>query len=157
LERWGTFAQMTGGAAGALTGLLFVAVSIRIDVIAGSPRLRSLAAQTLALFVTVLILAVLISIPGQETWLLGVEVVVLALATGAGLFILGRQAREGATGHSIAEVVLPTTTTSVLLLAAGLVLLLGDSAGIYVLVPAVIVALTGGVIGAWLFLIKLTG
>jgi hypothetical protein len=34
LEKWSTFAVIAGGAAAALTGLLFVAVSIRIDVIA---------------------------------------------------------------------------------------------------------------------------
>jgi hypothetical protein len=34
LEKWATFATVAGGAAAGLTGLLFVAVSIRIEVIA---------------------------------------------------------------------------------------------------------------------------
>jgi hypothetical protein len=58
-----TFATVAGGAAAALTGLLFVAVSIRIDVIAKSQELRSRAAQTLALFVALLFITILISIP----------------------------------------------------------------------------------------------
>jgi len=37
LPGWDTFALVIGGAAGALIGLLFVSVSIRIDVISASP------------------------------------------------------------------------------------------------------------------------
>ena len=52
MAKWSTFAVVAGGAAAGVTGLLFVAVSIRIDVIAKSQELRNRAAQTLALFVT---------------------------------------------------------------------------------------------------------
>jgi hypothetical protein len=62
LEKWSTFATIAGGAAAGLTGLLFVAVSIRVGVIAKSQELRNRAAQTLALFVTVLFIAILVSI-----------------------------------------------------------------------------------------------
>ena len=51
---WDTFAAISGGAAATLTGLLFVAVSIRIASIARSQELRNRAAQTLSLFGTVL-------------------------------------------------------------------------------------------------------
>jgi hypothetical protein len=50
LEAWATFATISGGAAAALTGLLFVAVSIRITSVAQSRELRNRAAQTLSLF-----------------------------------------------------------------------------------------------------------
>jgi hypothetical protein len=65
VEAWGTFATISGGAAAALTGLLFVAVSIRIASVAQSQELRNRAAQTLTLFGTVLIVSVLLAIPGQ--------------------------------------------------------------------------------------------
>jgi len=51
------------GPAAALTSPLFVAVSIRIDVIAKSQELRNRAAQTPALFVTVLFIGIILSIP----------------------------------------------------------------------------------------------
>ncbi len=54
------------------------------------------------------------------------------------------------------EAVTPTTVTSLLLLAAGTVLVFGVHAGLYVLVGPVCVALTGGVTSAWLFLTKIT-
>jgi hypothetical protein len=77
---WDTFAVIIGGAAGALVGLLFVSVSIRIEVISASPDFRSRAGETLSLFMTVLLVAVLLAIPDQRPWEFGVELLVLAVA-----------------------------------------------------------------------------
>jgi len=55
LGSWDAFAVIVGGASAALLGLLFVAISIRIGVIAGSRELRNRAAQTLVLFGIVLL------------------------------------------------------------------------------------------------------
>jgi hypothetical protein len=56
----------------------------------------------------------------------------------------------------VLEAVTPTTITSLLLLAAGIVLVLGVHAGLYVLVGPVFVALVGGITSAWLFLTQIT-
>ena len=159
MEAWDTFAEISGSAAAALTGLLFVAVSIRIASIARSQELRNRAAQTLSLFGTVLIVSVLIAIPRQAYRTLGVELVVLAVITGTGLYILDRRAKGDRSNQAIApalEAVTPITVTSLLLLAAGIVLVVGVPAGLYVLVGPVVVALAGGVASAWLFLTKIT-
>jgi hypothetical protein len=66
LEKWATFATISGAAAAGLTGLLFVAVSIRIEVIARSAELRNRAAQALSLFVTVLFIAILLEIRDRQ-------------------------------------------------------------------------------------------
>jgi hypothetical protein len=161
LAKWSTFATVAGGAAGALTGLLFVAVSIRTDVIAKSQALRYRAAQTLALFFTVLVIAILLSIPDQSFRLLGAELIALALITGVGLTVLGRRARGAqdradATATAVASIldaVSPTYTTSILLGIAGLLLVFGVHAGLDVLVLPVLVALAGGVASAWLLLL----
>jgi hypothetical protein len=159
LEAWDTFAEICGGAAATLTGLLFVAVSIRITYIARSQELRNRAAQTLSLFGIVLMISVLIAIPQQGYRTLGAELVVLAVITGTGLQILDRRAKGERSNQAIApvlEAVTPTTVTSLLLLAAGTVLVLGVHAGLYVLVGPVFVALVGGVTSAWLLLTKIT-
>ena len=162
MEKWSTFAGVVGGAAAALTGLLFVAVSIRTDVIAKSQELRNRAAQTFALFVTVLLIAILLSIPDQSFRLLGAELIALALITGGSLSILGRRARgaqdtPGAAAHAVAsilEAVSPNATTSILLGIAGLLLVFGVQAGLDVLVLPVLVALAGGLVSAWLLLLS---
>jgi hypothetical protein len=159
LERWDAFATIAGGAAAALTGLLFVAVSIRADYIARSQELRNRAAQTLILFGTVLVIAVLMAIPGQGYRTLGAELLAAGVATGAGLYVLDRRAKASRSDQAIAQVleaVTPNMVTSVLLLAAAIVLVLGLSAGLYVLVAPVLTALVGGVTSAWLFLTKIT-
>jgi hypothetical protein len=46
--------------------------------------------------------------------------------------------------------------SSILLLVAGVLTLLGLHAGLYVLVVPVVVALAGGVVSAWLLLTKVT-
>ncbi|MGO9820087.1 MAG: DUF5979 domain-containing protein [Solirubrobacteraceae bacterium] len=63
LKQWATF----GGAAAALTGLLFVAVSIRVEFIAKSTELRSRAAQTLTLFAIPLVISILLSFRARGT------------------------------------------------------------------------------------------
>jgi hypothetical protein len=81
-QQWSTFATVAGGAAAGPTGLLFVAVSTRTGVIAKSQELRNRAAQTLTLSVTVLFIAILLSIPDQSSWVLGIELVALGVITG---------------------------------------------------------------------------
>ena len=57
LPGWENFAVISGSAAGALTGLLFVAVSLNRDRIVGDAALRSEAGQTLVLFLLALLLS----------------------------------------------------------------------------------------------------
>ena len=157
------FATIAGAAAAGLTGLLFVAVSIRVDVIGRSQELRNRAAQTLALFMTVLFIAILLSIPDQAYRVLGVELVALASIIGTGLLLLDRRARARAGPRDtstqaialILDAVAPNAVTSILVLVAGLLVLFGVHAGLYVLVLPVFVALAGGVASAWLLLTKI--
>jgi hypothetical protein len=160
-DKWATFAVVSGGAAAALTGLLFVAVSIRIDVIARSQELKSRAAQTLALFASVLLVALVLTIPDQAHGVVGGELIALAVIVAAVLIWLGRRAKAArrATSASalgaLLEAYAPNTVTAVLLVVAGLLIALGLNAGLDVLVLPVIAALIGGVASAWLLLTKI--
>ena len=162
MEKWATFATVAGGAAAGLTGLLFVAVSIRVDVIAKSQELRTRAAQTLALFVTVLFIAVLLSIPDQAQAVLGSELIALGLLTGGVNLALNRRALSspaaGGTERDVAvllDAVAPNAVTSILTAIAGILLVAGVDAGLDVLVLPVLFALAGGVWSAWLLLTKI--
>ena len=61
MSGWGDFAVVTGAATAALLGLLFVAVSIRVETIAKSAELRNRSAQTLTLLLT--------GLPSLPCWL----------------------------------------------------------------------------------------
>jgi hypothetical protein len=157
---WDAFATICGTAAGALVGLLFVAVSIRADLLAKSREFRSRAAQTLILFGTVLILAMLLAIPHQQLLALGIEILVVSALLTASAWALDRRAHEDE--HPLAssrllEAVTPNALTILLLLISGVLLAIGFGAGLYVLVGAILVATVGGLASAWLFLSRVTG
>jgi hypothetical protein len=159
LTAWSTFAEVCGTASASLIGLLFVAVSIRIDLIAPSQELRNRAAQTLSLFGTVLIIAILSAVPGQPIRALGAELTTLAIITAGGLIVLDRRAKAHASTRTIAralELVAPTKIVSITLLVSGALLAFDVPDGRYALIIPVLVALTGGVTSAWLFLTKIT-
>lgn len=156
---WDSFAVVIGGAAAALIGLLFVSVSIRIEVISASPDFRNRGAATLCLFGSVLLVAILLVIPGQRGWELGVQLLVLAVGLGGVLWWLNRRATAHPSEQPISPIlatVSPDSITTLLLLVAGTLLLAGVDDGVYVVIPAVIAAIIGGIVSAWLFLIRVT-
>lgn len=152
---WATFGGAVSAVAGALTGLLFVALSVKGTALAASPALISRAAQTLALFMTSVLIAVVLVAPQRST-ALGAELLALAVLCGAALLTLDRRAghaREPGIVRSV-ERFSPNTVTAILVGVAGLTLLVRAGGGLYWLIPAVVASLVGGVVSAWLFLVR---
>lgn len=154
---WGDFATVMGAAAAALLGLLFVAVSIRVEAIARSAELRNRSAQTVTLLLTGLLITALLVVPDQRAWALGVEYFALAVFV-IGVAFFNNQRAGAQSDNTIARllaVINPTYVTCSLLVIAAVILILGGKDGIYVLVPALVAVLVGGVLNAWLILVKL--
>jgi hypothetical protein len=70
---------MVGGAAAALTGLLFVAMSLHVKAITADPLYGSRAVGTLLSLITLLFIAGAVLIPGQSLTALGIEVEAAAI------------------------------------------------------------------------------
>jgi hypothetical protein len=154
---WLSFGEALAAVAGALTGPLFVAVSVNSGALAASLSLRSRAAQTLVLFMTSVLTAVVLVAP-QPSAALGWELLAVAVVAGSALFILNRRAGHS-TDRGVARYIerfSPNTITAVLVGAAGLSFLLKAGGGLYWLIPAAVTGLMGGVVNAWLFLVNVT-
>ena len=154
---WGDFAVVIGASTASLLGLLFVAVSFRGETIAGSAELRNRSAQTLSLLLTGLLVATLLVVPDQRKWMLGGEYLVLALVVTYQARVMDRRAgsESGSTIGRRLDSINPTFITCLLLAVAAVVLILGHRDGIYLVVPALIAVLVGGVVNAWLTLVRL--
>jgi hypothetical protein len=155
---WVGFGEALAAVAGTMTGLLFVAISVKADVMAASRNLASRAAQTLVLFMISVLVAVLLVAP-QPAAATGAELLAVAAASGAVLIILDR--RAGPAGDQVVARAIdrfsPNAVTAVLVGVAGLTFLVKAGGGLYWLIPAAVASLVGGVGNAWLFLVKVTG
>jgi hypothetical protein len=155
---WTAFGGAVAAVAGALTGLLFVALSVKGTALSGSRAMSSRAAQTLVLFMTSVLMAVVIVAP-QPSTAVGAELLALAAVCGAVLLALDVRA-----GHVDEPGVIryierfsPNTITAILVGVAGATLLVRAGGGLYWLIPAAVASLVGGVVNAWLFLVRVPG
>jgi hypothetical protein len=155
---WTDFAVAVAGAAAALSGLLFVAVSINLNRILAYSNLPARAAQTLIMLVTPLVVSLLVLIPGQRRAALGIELLIAAILVAAALARLSRPStrsvEEGRRGYLIGRVG-PSAILVGLLLVAGATLLARAGGGLYWLAPAVIVAILSGLANAWVLLVEI--
>lgn len=159
MDEFGDFAVIAGGAAAALVGLLFVAVSIRAETIGRSVEVRSRVAGILTILLTILVAWLCVALPNPARWVLGVELIVVALAAGAAFIVLNVRAENSGDRTAIGRVldrVNPNVTTAVLVALAGVALVFGLDAGLFLLALATIIGFVGGVIGAWLVLVRAT-
>jgi hypothetical protein len=111
------------------------------------------------MFVLPLLTSILLVTPRQPIYVLGIEFIALGILHGTALAVSGRRKKSDAGQGEQSRLVRlldytsPNTVTTLIVLAAGTMLLTGHAVVVYLLVPAVILALIGGVANAWIFLI----
>lgn len=159
---WHDFYVTMGTAAASLVGLLFVALSINAEAIAGPSRddLRAFVEQAFASFATVLLIAVVFLIPTADPGSIGIAYLVLG---GMGVARMLRRAPavwRGLHRHRLREAVfwrfiLPATAL-VGLLAVGLGFVARQPSALYWLVSVILVLLTSAARSSWDVLVKVS-
>jgi modulator of FtsH protease len=81
---WSDFAVAVVGAAAALTGLLFVAVSVNVERILAA-ALTSRSASTMIFFAIPLLVGTLLLVPEQSPGVLGLELIATGVAAAGSL------------------------------------------------------------------------
>jgi hypothetical protein len=162
VANWHDFYLMIGTAAATLIGLLFLSLSLNVDVITRPERadLRSLAAHTFGNFMSVLMFSVLFLIPSQVPAGLGVPLLCIG---GFGLYntiahwreARGRPSPSWLRGGGVARrFYLPTFCYTALITIAGL-LLFAWTDGLYWLVPVMLMLIVSASRNAWDLLMAL--
>jgi len=155
---WQPFFTALISAAAALTGLLFVAVSINLDkILKGSRFLPTRAAETLAILLLVVISSALALVP-QDTQLIGIEVLILAVP----MLVITVLSQLRHRHNSSADPVLWTVTwmastaiATVPATVAGISLAAHAGGGFYWLAAAALLGIVGSVYGAWVLLVEI--
>jgi len=157
--QWHEFAVAAAGVGAALTGLLFVAMSINIERILGQATLPIRAGETLIILVSVLLVSLLLLVPGQPNTALGAEVVLLGVVLAAVFTrtrlhaFRGRAPGDPPEWSYVPAVIVAVSTLP--LLVGGITLIAGAGGGIYWLLAATIVGIVGASINAWIFLVEI--
>jgi hypothetical protein len=152
------FAAIAGSSA-ALTGLLFVAISINLGPIIKGPALVPRAIEVLILLAAVLVLSILLLMPAMEAAALGVEVLSItlvaeAIVTWIQIRSVGRLP-SAVTPFGFAVRVVGGQVGLVLLLIGGVSLLVHSGGGLYWVVPGMAFAMVSAMIGAWVLLVEI--
>src|SRR5580700_7294696 len=94
---WSTFFVLTGTVAATLTGLFFVAFSLRVRDLQLSVVIRTRAAYLLTLLVVIVVYSAFVVMPGQSRAALAAEILIVSMASVAYLvWCLPRLVRLGA-------------------------------------------------------------
>ncbi|HTQ08213.1 MAG TPA: hypothetical protein VMI54_30375 [Polyangiaceae bacterium] len=154
---WENFFVAEVGASAALTGLLFVAVSINLSRVLAYPQLPGRAAETLIVLVGALAASSFGLVPGQPVRALGAEI----LGAGALMWLvpvrmqLGVRARPGDPRSWMLTRVVTHQFATLPFLACGGSVLAGTGGGLYWLVPGIILSFTAGIANAWVLLVEI--
>jgi hypothetical protein len=153
---WNDFFVAVAAASAALAGLLFVAISINLSRILEFPHLPARGFESLAVLITVLLVALFALVPGQPALALGLELALTGFASwGLQTYALVRHwsAPGARTRHPVR--VLMNQLPSPPLMIAGVLLSQHDASGAYWIVPAVVLAFLTGILGAWVILVEI--
>jgi hypothetical protein len=156
-SQWHDLFIAEAGAAAALAGLLFVAVSINLKQILAYPVLPSRAAAALVTLVLALVISTFALVPGQSTRLLGLELLLASAPTW--LALLWSRLRNGRSEYQ--QPVEYAIELGLMQLAivpfvvAGISLLAESGGGLYWTVPGLVFVFVAAADNAWVLLVEI--
>jgi modulator of FtsH protease len=153
---WHDFFIGTIGAAAALTGLLFVAISINLDQVLKYPGLPGRAAGTLGMLVSALIASGCALAPGQSDRALGIEIAAVGTVVAVQAAWVSRGSR--APGDPVSwriEHLVTLLLPSVGLIVGGVTVAVAGSGGLYWVFGAILLAFVSASINAWVLLVEI--
>ena len=156
---WSNFFVAQCGAAAALIGLLFVALSVNLERIMASGYLVDRVAEAVLVFGGLLSFSIFGMVPHQSVSSFGVEtlvggVVIWALTTR--LQIRGlRDHPPQATSRDVISRIVMMQAATVSTIVAGALMMAGHDVGFFWLVPTTVVSYVAGIGNAWVLTVEI--
>lgn len=158
MNNWSNFFLAQVGASAALTGLLFVALSINVRKITSNKPLLHKALISLLLLFIVLVVSSLTLIPLSTVHYLGIGVFILGGISWFVVTTLHTQARKTLTKkylrYYIRDIILNQLAT-VPFLVAGILFFMNNEIGYYWLVPGILFSILSAGVTSWILLIEI--
>lgn len=156
-SEWSDLFVATAGASAALTGLLFVAVSINLERILSIDGLPERALATMTLLLGVVLVSIIGLIPGQSTSALGAELLVESIVATVAVGVLVARSRPGPgepRSWLYSRVFLAAIGTVPFVIGA-VSIITETGGGLYWVAAGIIGAVFGGVANAWVLLVEI--
>jgi hypothetical protein len=158
MQGWDNFFLAEAGASAALTGLIFVGVSLNLTKILAMPRLPDRALEALVLLMSVLITSSLLLVPDQPQTLIGAEMTLVGFVTTTLMTRLDLRIRRDTDKQYRRSFLLNMVLSQIAslpYLIAGLLVLAGKINGLYVLVVGMIFSFIKALLDAWVLLVEI--
>jgi hypothetical protein len=153
---WHDFFVGTIGASAALTGLLFVAISINLEEILKYPQLPGRAAGTLGILVCALLVSGFGLVPGQSDRALGIEIgaagAVVAVQT---LWAIHGKPTADEPKAWVVEHLVTLLSPSLALIVGGVSVAVGGGGGLYWVLAGILCAFVSASINGWVLLVEI--
>jgi len=158
LKEWHDLFVVTGGSSAALTGLIFVGVSLNLTKILSIPKLPNRALLSLLLLLTILVLSILFLIPQQSIFILGSEILALGIIIYAIAIILDINIYKSTHTDYKSLYLFNLFINQLALLPyiiSGIYILCCGENGIYWLVPCIILSFIKAIFDSWVLLVEI--
>jgi hypothetical protein len=154
-DQWRDFFQTVGTGAAALTGLIFVAMSLNVAAITANTVHRYRAGGTLIGLASVFILSALALMGGQHHQAIGLEILLVS-GVSAILFLWGYIRTRVLRGEELSVSLSRTMGTGacyMLQIVGGAVLIANHISGLYIASVGIVASFYFMISGAWLLLV----
>ena len=158
MNGWENFFVGELGAAAALTGLVFVGISINLNKIMASPYLPNDALEALTALVAVLFITSLMLIPDQSLVARGIEVLLAGLVYWVVIVLLQINTLRTVPPtyrNRILRIIVVYQLAASAFIAAGIVFLVWRTPGYYFMVAATLLSFLAAFIDTWLLVVEI--
>jgi modulator of FtsH protease len=154
MENWANFFIATATVSAALSGLIYVGISINLHKVLQIVGAPERAWNALTLLLAMMLFSLLMLVPGEAHLDLGWEILGVGILACALIAVPGFSANARKSHKNYASVLVDLVATILYVVAGGLIIA-GQMNGVYLLVPAFALSLWKALWDAWILMIEI--